>query len=638
MLEAERSAIQDKVDLGFHKYYSKLSNERKLEFIWGVIVSLSTSNAEIKAKVKKYVMHPRWRLRKFFIADLLPGYKEGYTLDKVDVDKPYAPGNIIWVKEEEAKHSLLSEYHTLEFEKELYKPLYDNGKVKANISLFKCFCGNSKDINLYSVNNGAIVSCGCIKDLHGMNKHTLYSSWYDMLRRCYDDSRKDYMHYGGRGIEVCEEWWDFFTYTRDLKDTKIKGISLDRIDGNGNYCLDNTRLANQNTQTRNLSGKKSNNTTGFNGSSPITKDRIKGNITINGVPLYLGVFKTGKMAGAAHDIYALHHNYEHLVNGDISKAAVDKYKPMITLAPNKVYSAEVVYDKHREDLGIFKTYQLAFNAYIKFVISKEFSIKLTLHSLRDKTIDDIRYATIGYYEDGGLDKLLKFTWRVIKSRSLSPYVIETDNSLDIVGPIVLEKTFISEFKASYRPGTKLVRVDSTKPYSLSNIIWVDKGEVRFEELLDAYTPPVYKTKVTEKVAAGKKKHNKAVYKCLCGNTFVTRDADVKAGKVKACGCLSNLHNVSSIKLHGSWEHMLAKTFKKVNDAFINKEDAISERWYNIHLFVEDMLPTHEEGMRLVRIDESKPYCKDNCKWVTKADANRISNKKRYSKSNKKETL
>ena len=34
----------------------------------------------------------------------------------------------------------------------------------------------------------------------------LYDIWHGAVRRTMDPRRKDYAHYGGRGIRICEEW------------------------------------------------------------------------------------------------------------------------------------------------------------------------------------------------------------------------------------------------------------------------------------------------------------------------------------------------------------------------------------------------------------------------------------------------
>jgi len=61
-----------------------------------------------------------------------------------------------------------------------------------------------------------------------------------MLNRCRNPNVKGYKHYGGRGITVCEEWRSFVTF-RDWANANgySQGMSIDRIDNNGNYDPEN---------------------------------------------------------------------------------------------------------------------------------------------------------------------------------------------------------------------------------------------------------------------------------------------------------------------------------------------------------------------------------------------------------------
>ncbi len=68
--------------------------------------------------------------------------------------------------------------------------------------------------------------------------------YYNMLKRCYDEKHKDYEHYGGRGISVCEEWREskqrFMRWCVD--NGEKKGLEIDRRDNDGNYEPDNCRF------------------------------------------------------------------------------------------------------------------------------------------------------------------------------------------------------------------------------------------------------------------------------------------------------------------------------------------------------------------------------------------------------------
>ena len=118
-----------------------------------------------------------------------------------------------------------------------------------------CDCGNQVIVTGSHLRNNEVKSCGCIapgKPKHHESNTPLYKKWKDMLRRCEDPKRPCYANYGGRGIQVCNEWHDyenFRDWTNSTRDDS--SLTLDRIDVNGNYCPDNCRWVNQKTQQNN---------------------------------------------------------------------------------------------------------------------------------------------------------------------------------------------------------------------------------------------------------------------------------------------------------------------------------------------------------------------------------------------------
>jgi len=90
--------------------------------------------------------------------------------------------------------------------------------------------------------------------MEGIEKD-LYLKWKNMEYRCERTHHKQYKDYGGRGIKVCPEWKVFETfYQWAIESGYEKGLTLDRVNNDGNYEPSNCRWATMAEQGRNRRG------------------------------------------------------------------------------------------------------------------------------------------------------------------------------------------------------------------------------------------------------------------------------------------------------------------------------------------------------------------------------------------------
>lgn len=144
-------------------------------------------------------------------------------------------------------------------------------EIEENKYLCKCDCG--KETITYSSHliTGHTKSCGCNKKqvgdnlrTHGLSTTRLYIIWKHMVERCCNKNNKSYCNYGNRGIKVCYNWRTDFTnfYNWAIDNGYVNGLTIERIDNNGNYEPNNCRWATNKEQQRN---KRNNNLVTFNG-------------------------------------------------------------------------------------------------------------------------------------------------------------------------------------------------------------------------------------------------------------------------------------------------------------------------------------------------------------------------------------
>lgn len=86
---------------------------------------------------------------------------------------------------------------------------------------------------------------------HGMTNTPTHRIWRSMKCRCLNHKHKDYPYYGGRGITVCTKWIESFTVFHTYMGDRPDGMTIDRINNNGNYEPGNCKWSTRKSQRHN---------------------------------------------------------------------------------------------------------------------------------------------------------------------------------------------------------------------------------------------------------------------------------------------------------------------------------------------------------------------------------------------------
>ncbi|MGH9931002.1 MAG: hypothetical protein ACREA9_17480 [Pyrinomonadaceae bacterium] len=168
------------------------------------------------------------------------------------------------------------QYGRLTVIREVEPLLRQNGWLRRRVEC-RCECGTTATTLLDSLRKGQTQSCGCLHRerakghpcTHGHARkndplRVLYRVWSGMIGRCETPSAGGYDRYGGRGIGVCDEWRRdpaaFIAWA--LLNGWQRGMHIDRINNDGNYCPGNCRFVPPKANARN---KRSNRAITFNG-------------------------------------------------------------------------------------------------------------------------------------------------------------------------------------------------------------------------------------------------------------------------------------------------------------------------------------------------------------------------------------
>lgn len=198
----------------------------------------------------------------------------------------------------------------------------ETSQQRYRYGLYECqYCSKEFEVITRDIKKGHTKSCGCQKGgiTHGLRNNKFYMTWNDMMGRCYNLKNKHYQSYGGRGISVCIDWQDLANFISWAESTYIEGMTMDRINNDGNYEPTNIRWSDKTTQAINQRIMK-NNKSGYVGIYYYKKYNTWGaNIRINKILKQIGSFKTIEEAVQARDNYITQNNLPHKLSTEYKK-------------------------------------------------------------------------------------------------------------------------------------------------------------------------------------------------------------------------------------------------------------------------------------------------------------------------------
>jgi len=196
----------------------------------------------------------------------------------------------------------------------------NNKPRKFSWGLYECpICYTHFEYNKGKMKGSAPKSCGClVGEKHGDWKSSLYGVWKSMKQRCTLKSHTSYKYYGAKGVTTCKEWQGSYMAFKKWAycNGYEEGLSIDRLNPEGNYEPVNCKWSTKTEQARNTRKLRATNTSGYRGVCWDKRDgKWRATITVDNQQISLGYHESKFAAAKAYDTYVVQHGLEHTVNG-----------------------------------------------------------------------------------------------------------------------------------------------------------------------------------------------------------------------------------------------------------------------------------------------------------------------------------
>ena len=189
------------------------------------------------------------------------GYNDNLTIERIDINKDYCPENCKWITKEEqykntSKTRLITAFGKTQSMMEWCRE-YNISRSLFRARIDDLYWEPEKALTTPPIKNQKVIKKCRYKKLKwnvpNSSHNPLYTVWQGMKDRCYCNNSILYKNYGERGIIVCEDWKTNFElfYNWAIQNGYKKGLSLDRIDVNGNYEPNNCRWTTNKIQANN---------------------------------------------------------------------------------------------------------------------------------------------------------------------------------------------------------------------------------------------------------------------------------------------------------------------------------------------------------------------------------------------------